>query len=212
MHVPPFHENFDDVHCMECCLRGIIEYFEPANPVTWQDIDTISNKQPGKWSWPQFATKNMLDRGYEVKRISWGSAQDVVDKGVRQYLIDLQGEEAAEISMQNSVSIKEIEDACRALIAHPNQNHQKRIPVLEDIRSFLDKEYLVISMVNAKALNGKERYAGHSVLIYALDDEYIYMHDSGLPPKPERKVTHDDFLAAATSPKETNWSLAAYKL
>lgn len=211
MRIPSFHANFDDVHCMESCLRSIIEYFEPGAILSWDDMDRLSNKQPEKWSWPQFAAKNMLDRGYAVKRISWGSPQDVVDKGVRQYLVDLQGEEAAEISIKNSVSIQEIEDACRALMAHPNHHHQKRIPALDDVRSFLGNGFLVISMVNAKALNGEEGYAGHSVLIYGMDDAFIYMHDSGLPALPERKVTHADFLAAATSPKETNWSLAGYK-
>lgn len=211
MRVPSFHANFDDVHCMESCLRSIIEYFEPGAILSWDDIDRLSNKQPEKWSWPQFAAKNMLDRGYAVESICYYSDKEIIDKGVRQYLVDLQGEEAAEISIQNSVSPEKIEEACRALISHPKQNHKKKIPAIEDIRALLDKGCLIISMVNAKALNGKDGYAGHFVLIYGMDDAFIYMHDSGLPALPERKVTHADFLAAATSPKETNWSLTGYK-
>jgi hypothetical protein len=209
---PPFFPNPDEVHCMEAVLLSIVHHFEPAANLGWDDVKKITEKVPGKWSWPQFAMKNMLERGYQVERISHGSPQDIVDKGLRQYMIGIQGEEAAEKSLRMSVPAEEVENACRALLLHPKHQHTKRIPALKDIDSFLQEGFLVASMVNLRQLNGREGYAGHCVLVYGIDKDYVYMHDPGPEPFPERKVIHENYLAAATSPKPENWWIAAYKL
>jgi hypothetical protein len=80
--VPTFYSNPDEVHCMEATLLSIIGHFEPAANMTWADIDALTCKVPGKWSWPQFAMKSMLERGYSVERMSMGAPQDIIDKGL----------------------------------------------------------------------------------------------------------------------------------
>jgi len=204
--------NFDDVHCMECCLRSIIDHFENKPEMTWQDIDRLCKKEPGKWSWPYFANYSMLERGYDVISMADGDPRDIVEIGMRQYLINVQGKQAAEISIKNSVPMQEIEDGVRLFVNHSGFRHVKKIPTLEDINDLLEQGFLIKSMVNVRVLNNIEGYAGHGVLIYDMDDQYVYMHDPGLPSMPERKVTYEDYIRAATSPIKTNWSIVGYKL
>jgi hypothetical protein len=127
-------------------------------------------------------------------------------------MIDLQGEEAAKKSLSMSVPAEDVENACRALIAHPMHCHNKKVPSLADVKSYLEKGFLVASMVNLRRLNGQEGYVGHCVLIYDVDEKSVFFHDPGPPAVEARQETHGDFVAAATAPKETNWWITAYKL
>lgn len=208
---PKFHKNWDDSHCTECCLRGVIDYFEPNNDMTWEDIDRLSNKKPDKWNWPQFGIKSMLDCGYQIKRISSSKTEDIIENGAREYLIKIQGLETAKISIKNSPPLNEIESVCHDLLKYESQEQIVRVPEPKDIRNLLNQGYLVHSMVNQRALNAKEGYAGHAVLIYAMDNEYIYFHDSGLPAVESRKEKISFFVQCAKNPKDTNWYLIGYK-
>jgi hypothetical protein len=208
---PPFHDNWDGVNCTECCAWSAIDYFEPDNNFSAEDIDRLGNKIPGKWNWPQFMVKSLLDRGYDIVRISSGKTADIVQKGAKQYLIDLQGEEAAMISIENSPSLNDIEKVCAELLEKSSSKEITLVPTIEDIKNLLNDGFLIQSMVNARALNSNDGYAGHAVLIYGLDDEYIYFHDPDIPGIPNRKEKIDFFVQCAKNPKETNWYLIAYK-
>lgn len=208
---PPFHENWDDTHCTECCLRGVLDFFEPYNNLSWEDVDKLSNKVEGKWNWPQFGMMSMIKRGYYAKRISSSRPEDIVELGAREYLIRNQGLEAAEISIKNSPPLDEIEHACRELLTYQNTEHICKIPDVDDVKTLLSEGYLISSIVNSRALNNKEGYSGHAVLIYGMDDEYIYFHDSGLPAVESRKEKIDFFVQCAKNPTDENWYIIGYK-
>lgn len=208
---PPFYENRDDVHCMECTMRSIISHFEPHNNLSADDIDRITQKVSGKWSWPQFSILEMLNRGYDVQHISLLADPYIVAHGFENYLTKIQGPEAAKISIENSVDIKKIEAASAAIVNDGRIQYITKIPHIDDIKSLLSDGYLVHSILNARSLNKREGYAGHAVLIYGIDENYVYFHDSGLPAVKERKEEISFFVDCCKNPKEANWFITGYK-
>jgi len=208
---PPFYDNWDDVHCMECTMRSVLEYFEPNEKFSREDVNALTNKIEGKCSWPYFCMKSLLDKGYKIKFITPYGLSDILEDGFENYLIKVQGEKDAPNTIKISPPINDIEDACRQINKNKNLIQIEKIPEISDIKQMLNEGYLIKSMIDARALNKREGYNGHAVLIYAMDDTHIYFHDSGLPPVPERKETIDFFIECAKTPKDTNWFMIGYK-
>lgn len=208
--VPPFYENWDDTHCAPCVLRGVLEHFEPEISWTWDDLDVLMGKEPGKWTWPQRGWIEMIERGYDVKIINTSDYKRYLDVGLYESMVERLGKEAADKSRRMSDLEKARVDVERFL-GYPSA-HLCRTPTLDDIRRFLEEGYLIGATLNLPVLDGKEGFGNHSVLIYDMDDTHVMMHDSGLPARPERRVTHDVYVKASTSPTPHNWSIAAYKL
>lgn len=208
---PKFFDNWDGMHCGECCIRSIIEHFESETKVSLEEIDNMSGKVEGKATWPQKLSVEMMNRGYELVNIGLFSTEEMLEEGIENYLIKTQGKEAADWSVRNSIDLSIIEKDCYDYIQHPKYEYVQRLPTIEDIKRHLTNECLIISMINSCALNKKEGYAGHFVLIYGIDDDYIYFHDSNIDARPQRKETHEFFIKAACSPTPENWDITAYK-
>ena len=208
---PPFYENWDDVHCMECTMRSVLQYFEPDREFTRDNVNKLTNKIEGKCSWPYFCMKSLLDNGYKIKFITPFGIHHIIEKGFKYHLINTQGEENAVNTIAISPPIDDIETACAEIINHKNLIEIEKISEVSDIRDMLKDGYLINSMIDARALNKRDGYNGHSVLIYAMDDTHIYFHDSGLPPIPNRKETIEFFVQCATTPKDTNWFMIGFK-
>lgn len=208
---PSFHENWDDVHCMECTMRSILEFFEPDTQFTREDVNELTQKIEGKCSWPYFCMNSLLERGYKIKFITPFGIDQILESGFEKYLIRVQGEKDALNTIQISPPIADIEKACADIVVNENLIQIEKIPDVDDIKNLLDEGYLIKSMIDARALNKREGYNGHAVLIFAMDDEHIYFHDSGLPPVPNRKEKIDFFVECAKTPKDTNWFMIGYK-
>ncbi len=71
---------------------------------------------------------------------------------------------------------------------------ENREPNLEDIKAGLNDGYLLRVTINACALDNKVGYEGHAVVITGYDDDFIILHDPGLPALPNRKVDINTFM------------------
>lgn len=207
--VPPFYENWDDTHCAQCVLRGVLEHFEPGSVWTWEELDAMMGKAPGKWTWPQRGWVNMIRRGYDVKIINNFNYSRSVEIGLYEIMVEMIGKEAADRSRELS-DLDEGRRGIEEFMAYPDA-HICRVPALDDVRHLLDEGYLVGATLNLSELNGDAGFNNHFVLIYDMDDTHVTMHDSGRPARPGRRVAHEDYVRASTSPTVSNWSVAAYK-
>ena len=57
-------------------------------------------------------------------------------------------------------------------------------------------------MVNSRALNNKEGYLGHSIVIIGYTNQEFVLHDPGLPPLENRRVAYELFEKAWAYPDE----------
>lgn len=81
-----------------------------------------------------------------------------------------------------------------------------RKATIKDFEELLSQGYLIISDINYYAIQGKDGYASHAVVIFGFDDENFYLHDPGLPPRKNLKVNKKLFQKAGGD------NLSAFKL
>ena len=67
--VPFFPNTAEGKHCYQAALAMIFKHFRPDEDYTYAELDRISDKVPGKWTWPTAAMLWMLDHGYELRLI-----------------------------------------------------------------------------------------------------------------------------------------------
>jgi len=210
---PPFYENFDNTHCFQCVLRGVLEHFEPETSWSWEALDALTNKEPGKWTWPYRGLLNMKARGYDLVSITQSSLGDYVELGLYEAMVRKLGVEAADRQRE----MVDLDVVKKDLLDYYHRwkegefVRKERLPTMEDVRQLLDEGYLVGCGLNSRILNGREGYASHLVLVYGLGDGCVYFHDSGLPGVEGRRETVELFEKACVSPTAGQWSLTAYR-
>ena len=185
----------------------VLKYFWPEKSFTMDDLDKISDKVHGKWTWPTAAMLWMIDHDFEIKLIEDFDYHEFARRGGK-YIIDKCGPEVGESQIKNSDIESEKKYATR--FAELNLV-ERRLPTFEDIKRLLSDGYLLICNINASALNQNPGYSGHFVVLYECDDQSVTLHDPGLPPQPTLKVPHDLFLKAWAYPSANEKNLMAIR-
>lgn len=212
--LPPYYQNFDDSHCSQCTLRGILEYFEPKATWTWEELDRFTDKEPDKWTWQYRGQINMTERGYDVFAINSEDVDTFMRDGIYETFVVQLGIEAADQIRIHSNLEAANEDMVRFqdLVKQGAIHHELRIPTIEDMKSFLDKGYLLDCSLNSRKLRDEEGYSSHMVLVYGIDDAHVYFHDSSIAHGGAGlKTSIEKFIAACTSPEPEQWAITAYK-
>lgn len=184
--VPPFFGNTkDNMHCLQASLKMILKHFESEKNYSWAALDRLTGQKKGKWTWPIDMLANLHLMGYDVHMIDPFDYKKFLRKKEK-YFYEIWSKEIADAQLLYS----DIPHVLRSYKMMPkDMDCQVRDATIGDIRSYLKKGYLVETGVNSAALNRRKGYAGHSVVIYDINKTHVFLHDSGLPPQPARKVT-----------------------
>lgn len=205
--VPYFPNLSDNTHCLQAVLKMILKYFEPDKDYSYEDLDILSDKVPGMWTWATRALINLKKKGYDLVNIEEFDYLSFSRDGEK-CLIEKFGYDDAQIQIKNCNLQKEMSDAKEFEEIIGNNF---RLPNIIDIKVLIDKDYLVGCNINYEALENKVGYSGHFVLVFGYDDNNLYFHDPGLPAFPNRKVTLEIFNNAWASPSGKNQNLTAFK-
>lgn len=183
----PFYSNTkDNTHCFQAVYRMILKHFFPKKNFTWKELDTLSGKKKGKWTWQTTMLINMKKMGFDIVSFDTFDFHSFIKKGAP-FLIEVFGEEIGNQQIINS----DVEyERSQFKKVKGRITVKKKPATLQDIRTYLSKGHLIECQVNACALNKEVGYSGHSVMIYDFDKKYFYLHDPGLRPMPARKVTY----------------------
>jgi len=205
----PFYANTaDDTHCFQAALRMVLKFFWPNNEYTWEELEVATAKVEGLWTWYMAGLLWLQKNGFEVIVIeTFDYEQFIQDK--EKYLLDTFGKEVAEEQIKNSDIDQEIEYARRFV---EEINPEARVPTVHNITQFLEDGYLVICGINSRALNNKEGFAGHSIVIKGTHNDGFILHDPGLPPIENRVVSFDEFEKAWAYPNDIAKNIMAIKL
>lgn len=179
----------------------------PAREFTYAELDEISRKEPGKWTWPTAAMLWMIGQGLEIKLIEEFDYKALVERG-GDYIIERFGEEVGRSQIANSDIDREIDIARKFVKVAPLEY---RIPEAGDIKRLIKKGFVVVLNVNAAALHGIQGYSGHFVVVCDVGKKGITIHDPGVPPYPNFEVPSDIFERAWGYPSNRDKNLLAIR-
>lgn len=204
----PFHPNTGDgTHCFQAVLKMALATFEPDKDYSYEQLDRISQKVEGKWTWPTAAMVWLMERGYEVRLVEEFDYKEFADRGM-DYLIDKCGQEVAEAQADNSL-IEEERKTAAAFVERAPVDF--RVPSLEDLKQLVEDGWVVICNINAALLHEQSGYTGHFVVITDVDDKEVTLHDPGLPPSPALSVELATFEHAWGYPSTTDKNVLAIR-
>ncbi|MDP2599409.1 MAG: hypothetical protein Q8P84_01570 [Deltaproteobacteria bacterium] len=203
----PFFANIGDgTHCYQAALKMVLHFFT-GREWSFEELDKLSGKKPGQWTWPTQSLIWLLDHGYQVKLLEEFDYKDFGKRG-RDYLAEKWGEEVAKEQETHSDLVHEqalaLEFAKRAPLEY-------RVPEWDDLEKMFDAGYLLICNVNASLLHHLEGYSGHFVVPVAIERQIITIHDPGLPPSPSLRVAKKVFEKAWGYPTRHERNLLAIR-
>ena len=185
----PAYSNKDNKHCLQSCIRSILEYSVSNKKFTKNYIDSKTIFNNG-WSWlpPSIVWLNSL--GLKVKLYSIFNYAEFASKG-EEYLLQFKGQVVFSHEKSNGAynQINKIRESTKEMISKGYWVNK----ILEDfeIRSFLSKQNnLALGKTVYEWLEGKFIIgASHYVLILESDQNNDWIvHDPGKPLKKYRLV------------------------
>lgn len=205
--IPFFPNQSDGTHCYQAALKMVLAGLTAQEP-SFEELDRISGKREGKWSWPTMSLIWLMDNGFEIRLVEEFSYERFGKEG-KCYLTRRYGREVAQAQAANSDLEAEqnlaLHFASRIAV-------EQRIPDWEDMEALFQKGYLLICNVNAALLCGQTGYSGHFVVPVQIMHDFIVIHDPGLPPNPSFKVSREIFDEAWGYPTEREKNILAVRL
>jgi hypothetical protein len=207
-HDIPFYANTpDNTHCFQATLKMVIKHFWPMREYSWEELDRITAKAEGLWTWPLAGLLWLANQGLEVKNIEVFDYSRFIEHG-GDYLIAEFGEEFGKAQIEHSDIDQE-----RALAATLLERGMvmKAIPTLHLLKQLLGEGYVVICNINSRRLKNEEGYAGHFVVVKGFDEQHLFLHNPGLPPLANQAVPFELFEQAWAYPNEKAKNIMAFK-
>ncbi len=208
INVPFVPNSSDNLHCLQAVYRMIANCSLPNLDITSEEWDEITGFENGKGTWASAGLLWFSEQGFKVEHWSLFDYPKFVRKG-GDYLIEVSGSEVGQWQIEHTnmpLEQKRAEQLLKRVDVHQQE------PTIPLIKEFLDNSYLIHALVNSHKLNGKSGYFGHAVVVKGYDDNGFIMHDPGLPPLPDRRVTFKDFESAWAYPNKESKEMDAIKL
>ena len=189
----PFVSNTpDDTHCLQAAYMSVVKYFDPKFDISMGEWANLTGYEEGLGTWANAGLVWFSEHGYEVKHYELFYFEEFI-KNPKEYMIATHGQEAGTWGYEHTNVPKEIERMKKLLAMDIVENRE---PNLEDIKTGINEGYLPRATINACSLDNESGYEGHAVVITGYDDEFIILHDPGLPALANRKIPINLFMAS----------------
>ena len=163
---------------------------------TFKQIAEISNWTPGYVVWAFKFWLWIMDKGIMVE------VYDVIDyeawasKGIEGLKKAIPKKEY-DFYVKNTKDIESLSSDIKKVLEHPNYQYSKRKPTIDDLRKAFSSGAVCEIVLDSVALDRKEGFGLHRIVVVDIDDKYITFHD---PRKdvalPHRKETIEHFKYA----------------
>lgn len=184
------------------------EHFLPERKFSFEEWDVITAHKPGLWTWQLAGLIWFKNNGFEVVNIEVFDYEKFAKEGEK-CLIEFFGEEVGKSQIAHSDISQEIKYS-KAFVKEIKT--EVRLPTLDDMKSYLEKGYLLLSTLNAKALYNLEGYSGHMIVISGFTKNGFVIQDPGIPARQDFEVSFEQFMKAWAYPDEKAMALTAIKL
>ena len=188
----PFYKNPDSTHCYQATLRMVLKYFLPNKEFSWTKLDELTEKDDKYGTWTAMGVVNLKKMGFDVVVIDTFNPAAFAERGAK-YLIEFYGKEVA------GGAIKETKNLAKARKMNRKYAdlgvNQVQPAYFALMKRFINQGYVLICHINSRALQKKEGYMGHFVVVYDYSGNNLILHDPG-PKHPKKgfKISHKNFL------------------
>lgn len=203
----PFYPNHDDdMHCQMAAYSSILDYFLEKR-LSWEELEQLTGYKSGKTAWTIEALPKMAAMGLDIRMIEPFDYKKYLAVGEK-YLHTLYRPEEIDWYKKNSnlVEMKKFIPEFEGAI-----NHECRKASLNDIDNMLNEGRLVFITLNSQTLNGKAGFVAHVILVIGKQGNKYIAHDSGLPPRPSRKISSMKLLESMGG-KDNTAEVTGFKL
>lgn len=171
----PFYANHQDgMRCMLAVYRSVIDYFQHRR-MSWDELVDFTGYEPGRAAWTVKPLVHFAAMNYDVRMIEAFDYRRYAREGAV-CLHEHYPDERVQWYMDKT-NILDIAPQIPAFLESVGYEH--RSPRLADIDDMLQEGRLVFVTVNGRALDGKEGFSSHAILVLdKVDDEYV-VHDPG---------------------------------
>lgn len=205
--VPFFSNTPDNTHCFQAALKMMLKYWYPNEDYSFEELDRITAKAPGMWTWPMAGVLWMKRKGLDIVVYEPFDYERFSEDGAN-YLEEEYGKEVADEQVKHCIMADEME---RSRLYTQEMTLIKEIPTYQTIQNFIDDNFLVGVNVNAYALDNEPGYAGHFVVVTGYDEKHFFLNNPGLPPIENQKVLFDQFEKAWAYPNDNAKGLIAVR-
>ncbi len=173
---PKFYANIDRSHCVQACLKSLFSITNPELKPSWDYLEKLTEYIPehGAWVYPELLALNRY--GLEAQLVTGFDIDRFIKEGF-DYIEDAFGKDVADYERKHPHDYERIKRQMQEAVG--KDLIVSRHGRIEDVRSYIENGWYVMALVNSKALNGKEGYTGHRVLIYGFDEAGVIMNDPG---------------------------------
>ncbi|MBN2203090.1 MAG: peptidase C39 family protein [Candidatus Aenigmarchaeota archaeon] len=196
MNIPYFIQP-DNTHCFQACIKMALKHFFPEKNFSYEELDRISDKKEGKWSWVSAAFVELKKMGLDVSVYSDFDYTAFSKRGA-DYIREKFSKEAADKNLEMTDIDSEMKNASKMVKTGIYNN---KIFELDDVKNWFEKGYLEILVVNSNILNNKSGFNGHAVVLTGIEDNKFLVHDpSMIYGSANREVKKDIFTNALFYP------------
>lgn len=171
----PYHDNPGNA-CALACYTMIAQYLLPQSGVTFERLAKIGNWREGYVVWEFPIWKWLMDQGVYI------TDYDVIDyeAWAKDGVSGLQNSIPAEEFnwyKENTYDLNEVTGHIQEIFAHPNFSYIHKKPDWDDLIAEYKKPGICDLVLNSHALNRKEGFAAHRVVLIDITDTEVVFHD-----------------------------------
>ncbi len=205
----PFYGNTEDnTHCFQAAVRMVLKFFKPEEEYSWEELERMTAKIEGQWTWPIAVMIWLSKNGFDVQDVELFDYQKFSIHG-KVYLQDMFGLEIAE-AQDKHTNLKQEQELSKELVTCVEV--QMRVPTVINLRNYLEEGYLLICNINAAKLDDVDGYLPHVVVVFGHENGTLLLHNPGLPPNENQRVSVDRFEKAWAYPEESGKNMLAVRL
>lgn len=185
----------DGNHCGPAVWRMVLETYFPERVWTFDEIDKIIRKEPGKYTWAQTFMPAMLETGVRIRAISTWDDRQFIERDW-DYVRERSGAASARAQEEHAQDLGFVKSAMQAFINNPDVQREQRPATWGDLEAALAEGAYAACAINSRPLNGRDGVNMHSVLVYGLSGDEVRFQDPGPLNAGTRAATRDLFAAA----------------
>lgn len=206
----PFYKNSkDDFHCVQACLKSVLKICFPNKNFSFNYLDKVTMHKRNKLTWDFAMLLFLLKMGFDVVYITKFDYKKFARQGDK-YLRFFWRDDVYQYQKKYS-DLKQERSLATKLVKNKKVSFSKRPARFSDLKRLFKNKYLVMVSINPFVLDGEDEYGSHMVLVTNITKKFIYFHDPGNPPRPNRKASIRKFWKAASYPDDSSVDLIAVK-